>query len=270
AVAEILAFYGSNALNGFNMPFMTIVLLVFFAAVGTHTLRALCRLNELLIPLIVACLTILAVIVILTGFDLANIFPSLQNPAGFKDGIARHAAWIGDFTPLVLFMGRTKLKKSTGAFAAGAGVIGTAVAVFFTMIMSAAFGNVPMFADSTTNLSNILQFSIGNVYGRIDMLSSMLWSISVFIEAALFFYATCRCVAFVIGKNAHFQIALVVCVLVYITQIFALADRTIFTLAVTSIPTSVITLAFTVAVPALALVCALISRRKHGVSESEK
>ncbi len=202
AVAEILAFYGNNVLNGFNVSLMTIVLLVFFAAVGVHTLRALCRLNELLVPLIVACLTVLAVIVILTGFDLANIFPSLQNPESFIDGLMRHAAWIGDFTPLVLFMGRTKLKKSTGAFAAGAGAIGTAVAVFFTMIMSAAFGNVPMLADSTTNLSNILQFSIGNVYGRIDMFSSILWSISVFIEAALFFYATCRCVAFVIGKNA--------------------------------------------------------------------
>lgn len=263
AVAEILAFYGNNVLNGFNVTFMTVVLAVFFLAVGTHTLRALCRLNELLVPLIVACLTVLAVIVILTGFDLANIFPALQHPASFTDGLLRHAAWIGDFTPLVLFVGRTKMKKSTGAFAAGAGAVGTAVALFFTMIMSAAFGNVPMLADSTTNLSNILQFSIGNVYGRIDMFSSILWSISVFIEAALFFYATCRCVAFVIGKNAHFQIAIAVAVLMYTVQLFALADRTIFSLVVTSLSASFLTLAFTVATPLLALICALISRRKN-------
>ncbi len=269
AVAEILAFYGNNVLNGFNVSLMTIVLLVFFAAVGVHTLRALCRLNELLVPLIVACLTVLAVIVILTGFDLANIFPSLQNPESFTDGLMRHAAWIGDFTPLVLFMGRTKLKKSTGAFAAGAGAIGTAVAVFFTMIMSAAFGNVPMLADSTTNLSNILQFSIGNVYGRIDMFSSILWSISVFIEAALFFYATCRCVAFVIGKNAHFWISLAVTVLVYIAQVFALADRTLFSLAVTSLPTSAVIFAFTIAVPTLAVTCALVQRNKRNRAERD-
>ena len=269
AVAEILAFYGNNVLNGFNVSLMTIVLLVFFAAVGVHTLRALCRLNELLVPLIVACLTVLAVIVILTGFDLANIFPSLQNPESFTDGLMRHAAWIGDFTPLVLFMGRTKLKKSTGAFAAGAGAIGTAVAVFFTMIMSAAFGNVPMLADSTTNLSNILQFSIGNVYGRIDMFSSILWSISVFIEAALFFYATCRCVAFVIGKNAHFWISLAVTVLVYIAQVFALADRTLFSLAVTSLPTSAVIFVFTIAVPTIAVTCALVQRNKRNRAERD-
>lgn len=267
AVAEILAFYGNNVFSDFDTSLMVIVLLVFFLAVGTHTLRAVCRLNELLVPIIVLCLTVLIAIVIMTGFDLANIFPSLQDGSGFKSGLLHHSAWVGDFTPLVLFIGRTKIKKTTGYFVAGAGVIGTAVSVFFALVMCAAFGNVPVLVDSTTNLSNILQFSIGNVYGRIDMFSSMLWSISVFIEAALFFYATCRCVSFVIGKNAHFWIAVAVSVLVYVAQVFALVDQTVFSFVVTSWTVSIATPALSLLAPIIALACAIVNRIKRNRTE---
>mgnify|MGYP001051175116 CR=1 FL=1 len=263
AVSEILAFYGNNVFTDFDTSLMIVVLLVFFAAVGNHTLRALCRLNELVVPIVVLCLAILTAIVVITGFDLANIFPAMRAPETFRDGMFRHAAWLGDFTPLILFIGRTKLKKKTGFFAAGAGVIGSAVAVFFALVMSAAFGNVSVLVDTTTNLSSILQYSIGNVYGRIDMFSSILWSVSVFVEAALFFYATCRCIAFVVGKNAHFAIALSVTVCVYVLQIFAFIDPTVFSLIVTSAPAAVITTTLALAIPITALACAAVDRRKQ-------
>lgn len=264
SAAETLSFYGDNVFTDFSAAIMIFVLLFFLAAAGVHTLRALCRLNELLIPLIVLCMAILIAIVIMTGVDLANIFPALQHGAEFKSGLVRHAAWLGDFTPLVLFIGRTKMKKHTGWFVAASGVIGTGTAVFFAIVMCAAFGNVPMLVDTGTNLSSILQFSIGNVYGRIDMFSSILWSISVFIECALFFYSTARCVAFVIGKNANIVISLGVCALLYFSQVFVMTDPTLFSAVVTSLACSIITTAFTVVVPVLALVGALVMRHKSG------
>ena len=117
--------------------------------------------------------------------------------------------------------------------------------------------------DATTNISNILQFSVGNVYGRLDMFSSVLWSVSVFIEAALFFYATCRCVSFVIGKNAHFIISLCMCVAVYAVQVFALTDPMIFSLTVTAYSSAIITLVMAAAIPCLALACTVIHSVKH-------
>ncbi|MCH5166036.1 MAG: GerAB/ArcD/ProY family transporter [Clostridiales bacterium] len=263
AISEILAFYGNNMFTDFDTSLMLIVFLAFLSAVGNHTLRSLCRLNEILVPIVVLGLTILTAIVIMTGFELANIFPSMQDTGGFTKGLIGHAAWLGDFTPLLMFVGRTKVKKHTGYFAAGAGVIGTTVAVFFALVMSAAFGNVPSLVDSTTNFSSILQFAIGNVYGRIDMFSSILWSISVFIEAALLFYATARCVAFVIGKNAHFWISLALSVTSYVTLVFALVDQTIFSVVVTSLAVSIIAPACTIAFPSLTFVCAIISRHKQ-------
>lgn len=263
AVAEILTFYGTNVLTDFDTTMMVVVLLVFLAAAGTHTLRSLSRLNELLVPIIVVCLAVLVAIVVLTGFDLANIFPAVADKKGFSFALIKHPTWVGDFTPLVLFIGRTKTKKFTWCFAAGSGVIGTAVATFFALALSAAFGNVPTLVDATTNISNILQFSVGNVYGRLDMFSSVLWSVSVFIEAALFFYATCRCASFVIGKNAHFIISLCICVMVYVVQVFALTDPMIFSLTVTALPCAMITLVMAAVIPCLALVCTIVYNVKH-------
>ena len=263
AVAEALSFYGDNIFTDFSPAIMIFVLLFFLAAAGVHTLRALCRLNELLIPLIVVCMAILVAIVIMTGVDLSNILPTLQNGGEFGDGLLHHLAWLGDFTPLVLFIGRTKMKKHTGLLAAASGVVGTSIAVFFALVMSSAFGNAPMLADMGTNLSTILQFAIGNVYGRIDMFSSMLWSISVFIESALFFYSTARCIAFVIGKNSNLLISLGVCAALYFSQVFVMTDPTLFSEIVRSFACSVIVAAYAVVMPVLAIVGAAVDKRKR-------
>ncbi|MBD5132745.1 MAG: GerAB/ArcD/ProY family transporter [Clostridiales bacterium] len=270
AVAEILTFYGTNVFSDFDTSLMIIVLLAFFCAVAVHTLRALCRLNELLVPIVTVCLTVLIVIVIMTGFDLGNVLPAVRNADKFKTGLTNHAAWLGDFTPLLLFVGRSKMKRFTPLFGAGAGVLGSAVAVFFALVLSAAFGNVPTLIDSTTNLSSILQYTMGNVYGRIDMISSILWSIAVFVEAALFFYCTARCVAFVIGKNAHIFIALGLCVVVYAVQVFALVDPAIFALVVASPASSIVSLVFTVVLPALLLVAAIVDKTKGSAKQKIK
>ncbi|MCH5153866.1 MAG: GerAB/ArcD/ProY family transporter [Clostridiales bacterium] len=270
AVSEILTFYGTNVLSDFNTSMMLIVLLAFLAATGAHTLRALSRLNEILVPVIVLCLAVLVAIVIMTGFDLCNIFPAVADKKGFSDALVKHPAWVGDFTPLLLFIGRTKTKKHTWCFAAGSGVIGTTVAVFFAIALSAAFGNVPTYVDASTNISNILQFSVGNVYGRLDMFSSILWSVSVFIEAALFFYATCRCASFVVGKPAHLVISLCTCVIVYVVQVFALTDPMIFSVAVTSKLCAIATPILAAVLPLLALVCAVVYNTKHKKPSAEE
>lgn len=262
STTESLTFYADNVFADFDTSLMIIVLLIFLTAAACHTLRALSRLNELLTPVIILCLALLAVIVIMTGFDLANILPAMRAPKSFATDTARHAAWLGDFMPLLLFIGRTRTKKHTAAFSAASGAIGTATALFFSIVMCAAFGNVPVLADTSTNLSSILQYSIGNVYGRIDLFSSVLWSISAFIETALFFYATCRCVAFVIGKNSHLPIAVGVCVALYFVQVYAMTDPTLFSLIVTSYAASAITAVFAVGVPVTVLVCAAVAHKK--------
>ncbi|MCH5155799.1 MAG: GerAB/ArcD/ProY family transporter [Clostridiales bacterium] len=267
SVSEILTFYNTNILTEFDTSMMLIVLLVFLAAVGTHTLRALSRLNEILAPVIVVCLAVLVAIVLMTRFDFANILPAVADGKRFSSALVKHPAWVGDFAPLLLFVGRTKTKKRTWCFAAGSGVIGTSVAVFFAIAMSAAFGNVPELVDATTNISNILQFSVGNVYGRIDMFSSVLWSVSVFIEAGLFFYATARCASFVIGKSAHFIISIGNCVMVYIVQIFAFTDPMYFSVTVTSYVCAIGTAAVAVIMPCLVIVCAAVYKRQKRLSK---
>lgn len=263
AAAETLTFYTDNVFADFDVAVMIIVLLLFLATVASHTLRAFCRLNEFLTPIIVVCIAILAAIVIMTGFDLANIFPALRAPREFSYAAVRHTAWLGDFMPLLLFLGRTEMKKRTCLFATVSGTVGAAASVFFSLALCAAFGNVSALVDSSTNLSSILQFSIGNVYGRIDLFSSILWSISAFSETALFFYSVCRCVSYVIGKYCHFRIAIAVGVALYFIQVFALTDPTVFSLVATSAAVSVIVPTFTVAVPALALICAAVKKRRR-------
>lgn len=266
STAETLTFYSNNVFSDFKTPIMSVVLLVFLVAVGKHTLRSILRLNELLVPLIIVCILVLITIVVVTGFDLGNIMPTLQNPTEFKRSLLNHASWLGDFTPVVLFIGRTKQKPHTRVFAGVSGVVGSLVAVFFGIVMCAAFGNAPNLADSSTNLSNILQFSLGNVYGRIDLFSSVLWSLGAFIENALLFYCTCRCFSYVIGKNAHFWISIGFAVALYVLQVFAFTDPTVFATVAESGVTSAVCLCFTFAVPILALSCALIN---HGRTQNK-
>lgn len=263
AVSETLAFYGTNMNTDFDTTLMIAVFAVFLAAAAKHTLRALCRLNELIVPLVALCLTVLIAIMIMTGLDFGNILPAVQSASRLGGGVMRHAAWVGDFTPLVLFIGRTKIKKATGYFVAGSGAIGSAVAVFFAIAMSAAFGNAPDLADNTTNLSSILQFTSGNVYGRIDMLSAMLWSISVFINAALLFYATNRCFVFALGKATFGWVSLGISVALYAVQVFALVDQTVFATAIVSAACSGISACFTLVIPTAAVIGAAAARKKE-------
>ncbi len=266
AAAETLTFYTDSVFAEFDPAVMSFLLLIFLGAVGIHTLRGLCRLNELTAVVTLSGIVILIWIVLATGVDFANIFPAMQAPSEVKNAMFHNAAWLGDFTPLVLFIGRTKLKKRTVGLAAVSGIIGSAVTVFFSIVMCAAFGNVRLLADSSTNISSILQFSIGNVYGRIDLLSSVFWSVSAFVETALFFYSACRCVAYTIGRNAHHAIAFGMCAALYITLIFAMTDPTIFSEVVTCSATSVITPVLTMAIPLVAFIAAAVNRKKSSKS----
>ncbi len=262
SVAETVAFYSQNILTDLDPTLLMLIMLIFLAGVAIHTLRALTRLNEILTPLIVLCLAVLVAIVAATGFDLANIFPSMRYPREFGATLSKHMTWLGDFSPLVLFIGRTKLKKSTVALSVVSGVLGTAVSVFFSIVMCAAFGNVVSVVDASTNLSSILQYSLGNVYGRIDLFSEILWSVASFIENALFFYATTRCFEYVVGKSAHLVIALVVGAALFTTLITVFNDPAKLALVAVSEITSGVIATFTIAVPTLALVCAIIERKR--------
>ncbi len=267
ATSETLIFYSDALFAEFDLTVILVVLMAFFLAVASHTLKSLSRLTELLIPLVVVGVGVLATIVITTRFDVANVLPFMRSD-GFGDAIFRHGTFMGDFTPLIFYVGRTKSKKHTSLFAAASGVIGTAVAVFFAVVMSAAFGNVPIFSDSSTNLSTVLQYSIGNVYGRIDLFSTVLWSIAAFLGNAMFFFATCKCFRFVAGEKAHGAVALLVGLALYFVEVFAMTDPTILGAVTTSVVTSMISLTFTIAIPLTALTFSLLDRKKKKCDKS--
>lgn len=264
AVSETVSFYSKNILTDLDTTLLLLLLLIFLVGVALHSLRALTRLNELLTPVIVICLTVLIAIVAATGFDLANIFPAMRNPHEFGVTLSRHMTWLGDFSPLLLFMGRTEIKKSTMPLCVTSGILGSAVSVFFSIVMCAAFGNVTSIVDASSNLSSILQYSLGNVYGRIDLVSEILWSVASFIQNSLFFYCVVRCFEYVIGKPFHLITALGVGVLLFAALTFAFKDPSILTFVIVSEITSGIVASFTVSVPVLALICAVIAKKREG------
>ncbi|MCH5161653.1 MAG: GerAB/ArcD/ProY family transporter [Clostridiales bacterium] len=270
--SETLVFYTDSLFAEFDISVMIVVLLVFLVAVASHTLKAMSRLIELFVPLVVVGIGVLATIVIATKFDIANILPFLHTDK-FGHALYTHIAFTGDFTPLIFFVGRTKSKKRTTLFSALSGVFGTFVAFFFTVVMSAAFGNVPILSDTSTNLSTALQFSIGNVYGRIDLFSTVLWSIAAFLETALFFFAASKCFCLIVGEKGHGLVGLAVAVALYFVEVFAMTDPTILKTVLTSHVTSMICLCFTIAIPLSALIISIISRddgKKTDTKEQKK
>ncbi|MCH5351033.1 MAG: GerAB/ArcD/ProY family transporter [Clostridiales bacterium] len=263
AVSETVAFYSKNILTDLDTTLLILILLLFLVGVALHSLRAMTRLNELLTPVIVICLVLLITIVAATGFDLANIFPTMRHPREFGITLSRHMTWLGDFSPLLLFLGRTEMKKSTLPLSVTAGALGTAVSVFFSIVMCAAFGNITSMVDASTNLSSILQYSLGNVYGRIDLVSEILWSVASFIQNALFFYCTVRCFEYVIGKPFHLATSLGVSVLLFTSLTVMFKDPEILNAVIVSEITSGLVASFAVTMSVIALVCALIIKRRE-------
>ncbi|MCH5158281.1 MAG: GerAB/ArcD/ProY family transporter [Clostridiales bacterium] len=268
AVSETVSFYSKNILTDLDTTLLLLILLIFLVGVALHSLRALTRLNEILTPVIVTCLAVLIAIVVATGFDLSNIFPSLRNPHEFGVALSRHMTWLGDFSPLLLFLGRTEMKKSTVPLCVVSGTLGSAISVFFSVVMCAAFGNVTSLVDASTNLSSILQYSLGNVYGRIDLVAEILWSVASFIQNALFFYCVVRCFEYVIGKPLHLVTSLGVGALLFTSLSVAFSDPSILSLLIVNEITSALVASFSLAVPVLALISAVIARKKEGGEKS--
>ena len=270
AVSETVAFYSKNILTDLDTTLLILILLIFLVGVALHSLRALTRLNELLTPVIITCLLVLIAIVAATGFDLSNIFPSMRNPRDFGVTLSRHMTWLGDFSPLLLFLGRTELKKSTVPFCVGAGTVGTGISVFFSIVMCAAFGNVTTLVDASTNLSSILQYSLGNVYGRIDLVSEILWSVASFIQNSLFFYCAVRCFEYVIGKPFHLVTSLVTGALLFTALSLVFNEPKLLAVLIVNEITSGFIIGFTVAVPVIALISAAIVKKRDKNNDDNK
>lgn len=266
-VAEIMIFYADSVFADFNTAVMIIALLIFLAAVSAKKMTALCRLNELIVPVIIVCLGIFICIIVVTGFDFANILPSMRGDMRELRGLG---VWLGDFTPLIFFVGTTKPKKRTLGIAAASGTVGSCVAVFFALVLSAAFGNVPMLVDSGTNVSGMLQFSSGNVYGRIDLFTSALWSLAAFVQSAVFMFVAVKCLAFVFGKRGGLAFSIPLGIVVYFVQVLYLAEYTAFFTAAVGVWSTCVSATFAVLLPSVVLWAAIKTKRRSysGVGDS--
>lgn len=263
SVTEIISFYSDTVFADFDVTLMGIVLLAFLAVMANGTLRALCRLNEIVAPVVLIGIISILALVMFTGTDLANVFPSLQNVDGLGNAIVTHLSWLGDFLPLLLFVGRTEKKgKRTVVCACVSGGMGLSLVVFQAMLMCSAFGNVPWLIDSSTNISGILQYTVGNVYGRVDMLAFILWSVAAFVKAAILFYSVTRCVELVIGRKSRTCISLILCVAEYFLLVFCFSDPTIFELIMVDKITTIVVTVVSLDVPILTLICNVVSCRK--------
>ncbi len=264
---ETISFYAENIYTGFDVSIMSILLILFAAAASVTALRALCRLNEIITPLLMLCIAVIVFVVVATGFDVANILPVLRKPQNFESAILRHASWLGDFTPMLLFVGRTKITKHSAAITMGAGVLGTAVPVFFCIVMCAAFGNVPYLVDSSTNLSSVLQYTVGNLYGRLDIMPVLLWSVAAFIENALFFYCASRCFEFAAGKVNHLVSSAVIAIVLFFVTVFVMTEPMLFSQITANVVTSAVIAVFSFGMPLLALICAIVNKRKNSAAD---
>lgn len=259
--AQTALYFEHGVFEKFNWAVMMPILLLFVTVVAGGNLRALSRTNELVSLLIGVCLVGLVVMTAMSKLDYANVLPLFVG-SGTPDGLLRTGSFIGDFTPLIFFVGKTntisgKQKGATLGLMLGASVI----TLYFILGISSVFGNMPHLVQFTTNISNMHAYGQQTAAARFDLVFYTVWSLAPVIAIALTAWAATQSLAAVFPKVRHQVLSFSISVALYLTEVLVFnLDEIIFGLLTPYVSITMYALSF--ALPLIALICLIASRRK--------
>lgn len=249
-------FFEHGVFEKFNWAVMMPVLLLFVTTAAGGSLRAISRTNELISPLIGVCLLGLLLMTAVTKLDYANVLPLFYG-GGTAEGLLRTGSFVGDFTPLVFFIGKTDpMKKHSVWVIVLFMLIGSVISLYFILGICAVFGNMPHLVQFATNIANMHSYGSLNAAPRLDLVLYTIWSIAPVIATALTAYAATQSLvcAFSRVKPQYFAFAISVALYFLEVLVFNL-DEIIFGLLTPYASIAMYALAFALPITACVCVC---------------
>ena len=194
---ETRSFFESSLFEEFAWPVMALPLFGLAALVAAKSLSGTARLFELFAPLVLVCLVVLAAL-IAPNVQFVNALPLGTVGAGT---VARQTlsfpVWTGDFVLILLFMGKTRPQSKFMLWGLGAAVLGAAFVLFFAVLLTATFGDIPHLLEYGHNMRNLANFGTGNLtYGRMDIIMYAIWAVGLIIKLFLYAYFAVTLLAF--------------------------------------------------------------------------
>ncbi len=217
-LGEVRIFFSERVFEDFGWSLYILPLLALMSFAAGKSLRILGRTAELVVPFI---LLSMALLFVLTAgkVDYSNLLPLFRDGGG--DPI-RYSLWLGDYSVLVLLVGKVDKGKAPAARWLIGGAIGSLCVEAFTIMICAAYGNLTHLLELGHNLGAMAQHSGTQNFGRLDLLVFTVWVATIVIKLLLYMYAVARHTAFVTTVDKPYIWALVASALIYVCSVFVL------------------------------------------------
>ena len=170
-LSEVNVFFSEAMYENFSWPVYLIPLLAVLAYAAARSPRVVGRTAEITLPFVAASMLLLFVLSA-TKPDYANLLPVLRESRG---AVFDYTLWLGDFSPLAVFIGKIERKKRTGTKLMLAGLAAGLAVVAFTVILSAEYGNISGLIEYGHNLGGLPTHSGSQNFSRLDLLVFAVW-----------------------------------------------------------------------------------------------
>lgn len=257
---DVRVFVTENLFPESDWNILSLPLLALCAVVGMGSLRALGRMSQFLAPIIIVA-TVILFCIIGIGVDYSGILPVGGN--GFGDALrdmVYHAMWYGDYSVLVVCLGALRRTKKTALVTLSAGVLASAVVLFFTLVLTASFGSVAEYVRFGQNVTGMSNLTLGNATsGRFDLALFCVWTLSILIKAGILSYGA---VYFLrsLFPCPRWGASLGLCIVLYIVSLFCYSALGLHSFMLEYC--SVIAFVVQTVIPVAALIFAIWGKRK--------
>lgn len=201
-LADITIFFSSSV---FDMEISYLHLLPLIALFGYFAYKPLSatgRLSELFTPIVVVSMILLALLTV-PEVDFAGLMPQLaEGWDGIIKGLFSFTLWFGDFTVLLVLVGKTDNAGKKCYFALIPAIIGGVLLMVFATVLFASYGDMPEVLTYGHNISNMTQYSVGSYkVGRFDLIIFCLWLMAVLLSGGLMSVFIAHSMDFIFGER---------------------------------------------------------------------
>lgn len=259
---ELELFFNTSMLKSIDFVVCFIVLLAMLVVFSAKGLRPLARTAQIFFPFVLGALLVLFGLTV-GNLKLGGLTPISFDMSKIAITMSKFPMWFGDVAVLLIFMGKTEIRKKFVSKGMLTGVISSVIVMYFAVVLFAAYGDYPIIIDYGHNISNMVVYSSGSyLFGRFDIPIFCIWMIAIFVQIAVSFYAIVSFLGSAVGKGNDTVWAIIVAVALFaLCQIFFNSKSELLALG-TGIARW-LCLVVQIALPAIVLIVSLINRRKN-------
>lgn len=271
-LTQVELYYRYTVFENFNWKIMIIPILALCVSVAVKQRRTIGRVNELSLPIIAIAAIALLIVSAVSKFDLANVLPLLAPNNTVKAGFFKTGIFMGDFIPVLMFMGNTENKSKKFEKPAVStmicALISSLIALMACYIMCCAFGNMPHLTHYGTSFANVNEYGLVQGLGRLDMVIYTVWTIAPILSCVTLFWCVVTVFARAIGVRKRLVVSLITAVAVYFSTVL-ISSEALLALEMSYAVSAVMGI-MSIIIPIIALIASIINDKSNDKMSCEQ